>query len=100
MTLIGGPDTELDDAQADAFLRESLAGLDVDGRSVCLVIPDATRSCPLPHLMREIHGALRGRVGSMSAVVALGTHAAMNAEQLEDHVGGAYPDLLVENHAW
>jgi nickel-dependent lactate racemase len=100
MTMIGGPDVELGDAQVAAFVRESLDGLDLDGRSVCLVIPDATRSCPLPQLMREIHAALVGRVGSMTALVALGTHAAMTDEQLEAHVGASYPGLVVENHAW
>src|SRR4051794_20392895 len=100
MGLIGGPESELDDAQIGAFVRESLGGLDLEGKSVCLVIPDATRSCPLPQLMREIHAALADRVASLTALVALGTHAAMTAEQLEEHVGGPHPGLVVENHAW
>jgi nickel-dependent lactate racemase len=107
MTLIGGPDTELDDAQVAAFVRESLDRLDLDDKSVCLVIPDATRSCPLPQLVREIHAALAGRVSAMTALVALGTHAAMTDEQLALHLGydvghlaATYPGLAVENHAW
>ncbi len=100
MTLIGGPDVELDDAQVAEFVRRSLDGLDLDGRSVCLVIPDATRSCPLPQLVRQIHAALTGRVSEMTALVALGTHAAMTDAQLEAHLGATYPDLAVVNHAW
>ncbi len=91
MTLIGGPDAELSDAQVAEFVRRGLDGLDLDGRSVCLVVPDATRSCPLPQLMREIHAALTGRVGSMTALVALGTHAAMTDEQLAAHLGRVVP---------
>lgn len=100
MTLIGGPDAQLDDAQVAAFVRQSLDGFDLDGKRVCLVIPDATRSCPLPLLMREIHAALAHRVRSMTALVALGTHAPMTDEQLEQHVGGTYPGLSVVNHEW
>ena len=100
MTLIGTADTVLDDAQVAEFVRRSLDGLDLDGRSVCLVVPDATRSCPLPQLVHEIHAALAGRVSSMTAVVALGTHAAMTDEQLEAHLGATYPDLSVVNHEW
>src|SRR4051812_18594063 len=96
--LLGGPGMVLDDAQVGEFVRRSLGALDLDGKRVCLVIPDATRSCPLPQLMREIHAALSGRVSSMSALVALGTHAAMTEEQLDAHVGATYPGLTVVNH--
>ena len=34
----------------------------LDGRSVCVIVPDGTRSCPLPLLLSAVHGALHGRV--------------------------------------
>ena len=43
---LGGPDQRLSAEQVEAFVRDQLAAVDVDGRSVCLVIPDGTRSCP------------------------------------------------------
>ena len=49
--LIGGADQTLTDAQVSGFIAEQLAGVDLDGRSVCLVIPDGTRSSPLPLLI-------------------------------------------------
>ncbi|MFC6344043.1 lactate racemase domain-containing protein, partial [Nocardioides hankookensis] len=55
---------------------------------------------PLPLLVRELHAALAGRASAMTALVALGTHAAMTDDQLEAHVGAAYPGLDVVNHAW
>jgi nickel-dependent lactate racemase len=92
---IGSPEGVLDDTEIDQFIREQLAGLDIDGQSVCLVIPDSTRSCHLPLLFRAVHGALAGRVSRLTAVVALGTHAAMDEERLAAHLG--YP---VRNHEW
>ena len=48
--------------QVRAFVRDQLAGADLDGRSVCVLVPDGTRSCPLPLLLSAVHGALHGRV--------------------------------------
>ena len=74
--ILGGADEVLDDEAVAASWRSSSAALDLDGRSLCLVIPDATRACPLPLLLGAIHRAVEGRVRSCTAVVALGTHAA------------------------
>jgi nickel-dependent lactate racemase len=104
---LGGPNQLLSDEQVAAFIQEQLAGADLDGRSVCVVIPDGTRSCPLPMLLRAVHAALAGRVSRMTALVALGTHAAMDERHLGAHLGypaqgidAAYPGLSVINHKW
>ena len=101
---IGGPSGRLGADQVTAFVREQLAAQDLDGRSVCVVIPDGTRSCPLPLLLDAVHGALAGRVSRLTALVALGTHAAMTGAQLARHLGGdpgeRYPGMAVRNHEW
>ena len=104
---IGDPSSVLTEAEVRRFVRESLDAADLDGRSVCLVIPDGTRSCPLPVLMDEIHRSLTGRVTRLTALVALGTHAAMGESALAEHLGYPpgglavrYPGLTVSNHAW
>ena len=104
---VGGADGVLSDDQIETFVAESLNGVDLDGRSVCLVVPDATRSCPLPLLMRAVHGALHGRVSKLTAVVALGTHAPMDDEALARWIGyppgelaATMPGLVVRNHEW
>jgi nickel-dependent lactate racemase len=105
--MIGGPDAVLTPEEVTAFVTEALAGADLDGRSVCLVIPDGTRSSPLPLLLQAIHGALVGRVTRLTAVIALGTHQAMTQHQIAKHLGlGAgslaetYPGMTVLNHEW
>jgi lactate racemase len=105
--MIGGPDAVLTPDEVTAFVTEALAGADLDGRSVCLVIPDGTRSSPLPLLLSAIHGALVGRVTKLTAVIALGTHQAMTPAQIAKHLGlggdgveGTYPGMTVLNHEW
>ena len=104
---IGGPDEVLREDQVRAFVRDQLAEVDVDGRSVCVIVPDGTRSCPLPLLMESVHGALHGRASRVTVLVALGTHAPMGGPQLAHHLGYAegaleerYPGTTVLNHEW
>ena len=95
---IGGSEGVLDDEAVAAFVEAQFAGLDLDGRSLCLVIPDATRQCPLPTLLGAITRAVEGRVRSCVALVALGTHAAMDDEAIRAMVG--VEGLDVVNHEW
>jgi nickel-dependent lactate racemase len=97
----------LTDAEVTQFVHDQLGAVDVDGRSVCVVVPDGTRSCPLPLLMRAVHGALSGRASRITVLVALGTHAAMTEEQLGRHLGyppgrtaEVYPGTTIVNHEW
>jgi nickel-dependent lactate racemase len=98
--VLGGAGQVLDDGVVRAYVAERLAAADLDGRSVCVVVPDATRSCPLPLLLGAVHEALRGRAARVTVLVALGTHAPMNDVQLRAHLGGPYPGWTVRNHEW
>ncbi len=104
---IGGPEQILDDDAVREFVSASLAAEDLDGRSVCVIVPDGTRSCPLPLLISAIHRALADRASSITVLIALGTHAAMSDEHLAKHLGypeaelaAHYPGLTVLNHEW
>jgi nickel-dependent lactate racemase len=104
---IGGPDQVLADDAVRQFIAQSLAAEDLDGRSVCVIVPDGTRSCPLPLLLSAVHQALHGRASSITVLIALGTHAAMSEPHLADHLGypdgaleATYPGMTVLNHEW
>ncbi|WP_030435569.1 lactate racemase domain-containing protein [Actinoplanes subtropicus] len=97
---VGGADRVLSDDEVRSFVAEQLAGLDADGRSVCVLVPDGTRVCPLPLLVGAVHQALHGRVSRLTVLVALGTHGAMPELALRTHVGGDYPGTEVINHEW
>jgi len=103
--LIGGPGEQLAAADVDAFVDDALAGADLVGLRVALVVPDGTRTCPLPALLTSVHRALHGRVAELTVVIALGTHQAMGEEQLARHLGypvgrldETYPGMTVLNH--
>ncbi|SDS46461.1 Nickel-dependent lactate racemase [Friedmanniella luteola] len=103
---VGGPGVRLSEQQVTAFVADAFAGADVDGASVCLVVPDGTRTCPLPLLLGTVRDALAGRAREVTVVVALGTHQAMSEEHLARHLGFApgdsgatYPGWRILNHA-
>jgi len=104
---VGGPQQVLTDGEVEAFVGEQLAAVPLDGRSVCVLVPDGTRSCPLPLLLGAVHAALHGRVSRLTVLVALGTHAAMSEEARAAHLGyrtgglaERYPGTEVLDHAW
>ena len=104
---IGGPDAVLTDDEIRTFIQEKLSGIPLDGRSVCVLVPDGTRSCPLPLLLSAVHGALHGRVSRLTVLVALGTHGDMSPPLLAAHLGyrvgvagETYPGTRVLTHAW
>ncbi len=106
-TRLGGAGGVLAEDQVRGFVLDRLAEVDLDGRSVCILVPDGTRSCPLPLLLGAVHEALAGRVSRMTVLIALGTHQPMSEAALARHLGyqeGAleqtYPGLTVVNHEW
>jgi nickel-dependent lactate racemase len=105
--MIGGPGAVLSADQVTGFVRDQLAAVPVDGRSVCVLVPDGTRTCPLPLLLSAVHGALAGRVSALTVLIALGTHGAMSEPALAAHLGypagelaRRYPGMRVLNHRW
>ncbi|WIM99863.1 lactate racemase domain-containing protein [Actinoplanes oblitus] len=98
--LIGAAGHVLDAADIRAFVLGRLAAEDLDGRRVCVIVPDATRSCPLPLLLGAVHEALHGRAAAVTVLIALGTHAPMSDAQLAGHLGGPYPGFEIRNHEW
>ena len=104
---IGGPHQHLTNEELEAFVVRNLAPLPVDGKDVVLVVPDGTRSMPLPLVMGIVHSALIGRVAKLTAVIALGTHSYMEVDEIERMFGAApdglearYPGLEIVNHEW
>ena len=115
-TLVGGPHERVDADALDRLVADCVRGVDLDGKDVVLVVPDGTRSCPLPLLVGTLYRHLHGRVASLTAVIALGTHSYMEPDEIDRlfGVGGtnadgspqpatlaeAYPGLRVVNHEW
>jgi nickel-dependent lactate racemase len=88
----------LSDAEATAFIVESLASEELAGKSVLLLIPDGTRTAPVPLVVAAVRSALDEAGASLTVLVALGTHQPMSPPELAALVGD--PDLEVLNHRW
>jgi nickel-dependent lactate racemase len=95
---VGGPGQILDPDVVRSFVRAQVAELDLAGRSLCVVIPDGTRQCPLPLLLQAIEEGVGGRASACDAVVALGTHAPMSDAAVAALVGPT--SLPTRNHRW
>lgn len=107
LSTIGGPDQELTEEALAAFVTAALDSADLDGARVCVIVPDATRSCPLPLLVETVYRALHPRAAAITVLVALGTHGGMSPAQLAAHLGypadgleQTYPGLEIRNHEW
>jgi nickel-dependent lactate racemase len=103
---VGSAQGFLDPATIEDFIAEELARIDVDGKRVCLIVPDDTRSCPMPQLLPLVYRALAPRASELTALVALGTHAAMDEAGINaffaagQDVGSLYPKMRFVNHEW
>src|SRR6266536_672379 len=83
------------------------AGLDPAGKRVLVIIPDGTRTAPIPLMFRLLYEQLGRRVAQLDYLIALGTHPHMSQEAI-DHLVGAtaaeraerYPNVRIFNHDW
>jgi nickel-dependent lactate racemase len=88
-----------------AIAGEGLARLPLDGRRVLVLIPDGTRTMPMPLLFDVLDQEVGPRAAALDFLVALGTHAPMSDAQLSALVGrevrgGRSGDRGVFNHRW
>jgi nickel-dependent lactate racemase len=87
---------------ADALVP-ALEGLPLRQRRVLVVVPDDTRTLPMPILFRICCSTLLPRVRSLSFLVALGTHPPMDGASLGRHLGydGTAPTgVMIQQHEW
>ena len=77
----------LNESEVHALLAEGLAQAHLDGKRVLVLIPDGTRTAPIPLMFRLFHEILRGRVAALDFLVALGTHQPLDDAALSRLVG-------------
>ena len=107
--MIGQGDTQqtLSDEQARQIVAVAADAMAPAGRSVLVIVPDHTRTCPLPMLTRALHAALAGRARQVDFLIALGTHPPLGQEQIDRLFGvapGKWQDVFGDsqalNHDW
>jgi len=58
----------------DKIIHEGLANLPFDRKRVLVIIPDRTRTMPMPLFFRAITKSLMPRAKALNFLIALGTH--------------------------
>ena len=103
-----GSTTEpLTPAEAQLLVAAACDPLPLDGKRVLVIIPDGTRTAPIPLMFGLLCEQLAARVTRLDYLIALGTHPLM-AEQAIDQLVGMpaaeraerYPNVAVFNHRW
>ena len=88
---------------------ELLVGADLnpDGKRVLVIIPDGTRTAPIPLFFRLLYEQLGRRVARLDYLIALGTHPPMSDDAIDRLVGvtaaeraARYPNVRIYNHEW
>ncbi len=103
----GYQDGTLAEVEISEVIRSALAPAELRGKRVLIIIPDSTRTAPIPQMFRLFHEQLNGRVAALDYLIALGTHKLLSEEAINRLVGvtpaeraGKYARVNILNHRW
>lgn len=103
----GSCDRALSESEVRELMTSALSGAGLDGKRVLVIIPDSTRTAPIPMMFRLFHEFLNNRVEALDFLIALGTHQPMSEEAINRHVGitagecvTRYAKTGIFNHRW
>jgi lactate racemase len=89
------------------LLARALEPMPLDGKRVLMLIPDGTRTAPIPLLFCLLYEQIGRRVARLDYLIALGTHQHMPEEAIDRLIGATaaeraerYPNVEVCNHRW
>jgi nickel-dependent lactate racemase len=107
VTGFGLTDRFLKAQEIETIVSDYLAELELDGQRVLVIIPDSTRTMPLPLFFRLLAHNLLRRVKALDFMVALGTHPPLTESGLLKLVGitpeekaSVYAGVNLFNHSW
>lgn len=89
------------------LLAQTFEGLALSGKRVLAIIPDGTRTAPIPLMFRLLYEQIGREAACLDYLIALGTHAIMSEAAIETRVGiptaeraALYPNVRIFNHRW
>lgn len=104
---MSSPPPVLSEQAVRQWIATNLPPQDFRDKKVLLVIPDATRTAPLPLLFDAVSQQLRGVADCLDVIVALGTHPPMSEVQIcrllgisDKERGGLFATTELINHEW
>jgi nickel-dependent lactate racemase len=98
---------KLDESAIRRTCAEEVARWSVAGRRVLLIVPDNTRTAPIPAVFRALHDLIAPSAAAFDVLVALGTHPPMTEEAINARMGISradrqerYARTRFMNHHW
>src|SRR5579885_2612771 len=87
------------------FVADSASTLNIGGKRVLIIIPDGTRTMPMPLMFELLQQEVATRASACDYLIALGTHQPMSEAQLSGHFGapvhnGKCGSARIFNHGW
>ncbi len=98
-------DRTLSRDEVHQVVAQAATSLNVSGKRVLVIIPDGTRSMPMPLMFELLQEEIGTRAAACDYIVALGTHLFMNEPQLSRMMGrpvvnGMCGKARIVNHRW
>ncbi|MBP7571487.1 MAG: DUF2088 domain-containing protein [Acidobacteria bacterium] len=105
VTGFGSAERAITRDEAHAIVAEAFGSLSIERRRVLAVIPDGTRTAPMPMMFDLLERVVGSRAAELDFLVALGTHQPMSDSQLARLVGrpvsgGRAGRSRIMNHRW
>ena len=89
------------------IFSEIMAAYPADGKRILVLIPDHTRTMPLPIFYQLFYELVCEKAARLDFLIALGTHQPMSDGAIAKSLGvtvdelhGKYAKMRVLNHAW
>jgi nickel-dependent lactate racemase len=89
------------------ILEQTFAHQEVEDKRILIIIPDKTRTAPIPLFFRLFHEVLSPVTRKLDYLVALGTHQPLSDSELCELVGISpqerateFTDIGIYNHLW
>jgi nickel-dependent lactate racemase len=103
----GYQDRNLSESEVREVLSSALSSARLDGKRVLVIIPDSTRTAPIPLMFRLFHEYLGTTVSALDYLIALGTHQPLGETAILRLAGisrkerdGKYGRVKIVNHRW
>jgi lactate racemase len=97
----------LTNEQVLEVINEAYPTSEYRGKKVLLIVPDATRTCPLGMLFKGIFAQVGTVAAALDVMIALGTHPPMSEEEIchrleisMEERRGQYGTVRLFNHEW
>ncbi len=93
----------LSESEVEEVVHAGLSGKNLAGKKVLVIVPDSTRTAPLPLFYRVLTASVGKTAKDLHFLIALGTHPPMSEKEI-DSLLGRCPDERQKyrafNHRW